>query len=200
MDALGGVRREVSAAVSAARGAAGGIGLFVLKFFGAVAVLLVIWWTVQPQYIWVVGQTAGLLLRVGGVPLEAMRVEVDEAGILNTLATLVYVSEGRDYPIDVAFIIAGIPPFIALVLATPELALRRRLLAIALGTGILAVGHIAFLSIAFGFHRQVERSPELPTAFGLFVMTLPFILWIALVYRDRIMDLFENPAAEDSTP
>jgi len=183
--------------VNAKPGSVAAIGLFALKFLCIVAVLLMAWWSIQPAYITVIGQVAGLGLRLGGLSLEAMRVEVDASSVLNTETTLVYVSEGVDKRLAVAYLVANIPPFIALVLASPGLGWKRRGRAIAAGVAILAASHIAYLVLAFGFARQIQQAPELPTAFGFFILTMPFILWIALVYRDRIVDLFEENDPQD---
>lgn len=170
-----------------------GVAWFLLKFCLIVPVLLVLWWIVQPYYVRAIGQIAGVVIRYfGNLTIEGMRVEVDESGVLNTRTSLVYLFEGRRYPIEVAFLIANLPAYLALVLATSGLAWRRRLRAMALGSGILAVGHVLFLSIMFIFARQVQAAPEIPTAFGMFVMTLPFPLWIVFAYWDKVLELFEG--------
>ena len=173
-------------------GSAAGVGWFLLKFLVIVSVALVLWWIVQPAYVELIGQIAGVLIvYVGGVPIDQLLVEVDDSGVLNTLTSLVYVHDARRYPINVAFLIANLPAYIALVLATGGLGWKRRLRALIFGSGILLVGHVVFLAVMFIFAREVQQAPEIPTAFGMFVMTLPFLLWIVFAYWERVVDLFE---------
>jgi hypothetical protein len=182
---------------------------FLVKFAIAAAGLLVIWWIVQPRYVWFIGQIAGAgIVYAGGIPVDRMLVEVDDSGVLNTRTSLVYVHDGRRYPIDVAFLIANLPGYLALVLATGRLGWKRRLRALVYGAGILIAGHVIFLVVVFVFAREVQAAPEIPTAFGLFVMTLPFLLWIVFAYWERVAEFFAPPSAsgdgaaasEDSHP
>lgn len=170
---------------------------FCFKFVAFSAVLLALWWTIQPYYARLVGQLAGMGLKyLGGIPIEALLVEVDEAGVLNTKTQLVYIYQGRRYPLAIAYLIANIPPYIALILATGGITWRRRLRALAIGIGILFAGHVGFLAYLFAFARQVQESPQVPTAVGLFLLTLPFMLWIVLAYWERLVEVFEEPGAE----
>ena len=175
-------------------GGVGRIAFFCLKFAVFSAVLLYLWWwKVQPQYVGLIGRIAGwILYNIANVPIEAMKVEIDPAGVLSTKTALVFIAEGQRYPIDVAYLVANIPPYFALVLATPGLAFRRVLKVLLIGLAILATGHILFLVLVFVFSGQVQESPEIPTAIGLFLMTLPFMLWIALAYWDKVVLLFEE--------
>ncbi len=81
-----------------------------------------------------------------------------------------------------------------MVLATGGITWGRRLRALAIGLGILFVGHVGFLAYLFAFTRQVQQSPQIPTAVGLFLLTLPFMLWIVLAYWQKLAELFEEPA------
>lgn len=172
------------------------IALFCLRFLVYSAGLLAVWWwIVQPYYARLVGQLAGMALKyLAGIPLEAVRVEVDPSGVLSTKTSLVYIYEGRRYPLAVAYLIANIPPYIALVLATSGITWRRRITALAIGVGVLFVGHIAFIAVLFGMAHQIQQSPQISTAVGLFLLTLPFLLWIVLAYWERLVDLFEESA------
>jgi hypothetical protein len=164
----------------------GAVPLFLLKFSLFASALLGLWWVVQPLYVELAGQAAGLAIRyVAGLALTGMKVTVDASGVLNTKTSLVYLYEGRPIEIKVAFLIANLPAYFALILATGGLTWRRRLRALGLGAAILFAGHVAFLAIMFTFSREVRGAPEVPTAFGLFVMTLPFPLWIVFAYWDR---------------
>ena len=182
---------------------AGGLGritFFCLKFAVFSAVLLYLWWwKVQPLYVGLIGRIAGAILHnLTNVPVEAIKVEVDPSGVLSTETTLVFIVEGRRKLIDVAYLVANIPPFFALVLATPGLAFKRMRNALLIGLAVLATGHILYLVLMLRFSGQAQESPEIPTAIGLFLLTLPFLLWIALAYWDKVMLLFEEPAEADA--
>ncbi len=172
---------------------------FLLKFCVLAAVLLGVWWIIQPWYVSGVGKSAGLVIRyVAGIPLEGTEVDVDKTGVLNTKTSLVYRYEGRPIAIKVAFLVSNLPAYIALILATGGIGWRRRLRALAFGSAILVAGHIAFLAIMFTFSREVRAAPEIPTAFGVFVMTLPFLLWIVFAYWERAAAWIEG--AMDTGP
>lgn len=170
------------------------IAFFCLKFTVFLSVLLFLWWwKVQPQYVGLIGRITSAILRyIASVPIEAMIIEIDPAGVMSTKTILVWVIEGRQYPFDVSYLVANIPPYFALVLATPGLAIKRLLKVLLIGLAILAAGHILFLVLAFVFSAQIQKSPELPTAIGLFLMTMPFVLWIALAYWDKVKLLLEE--------
>ena len=172
-----------------------GIAIFALKFILIVTALLFLWWwKVQPLYAGFVGQVAGAILRfAANIPLDAMEVEVDESGVLSTKTVLVYLSRGKRYPIDIAYLVANIPPYCALILATSGLGLWRTLKVLATGLGILAASHVLFLVFAFVFAGRIEGSSEIPTAVGLFLMTLPFVLWIVFAYWDKLATLLAEP-------
>ncbi len=174
-------------------GRAAGVAWFLVKFAALSGVLLFVWWIVQPYYVKLIGRIAGVgIVNIGGVPIDRVLVEVDPAGILNTRTSLVYVHDERRYPISVSFLIANLPAYLALVIATSGLHWKRRLRAIGFGSGILVAGHAVFLGVMFVYARQVQAAPEVPTAFGMFVMTLPFLLWIVFAYWEHIVELFEN--------
>ncbi|MCH8204230.1 MAG: hypothetical protein IID09_03655 [Candidatus Hydrogenedentes bacterium] len=182
------------------------ISLFCLKFIGFLAVFLFLWWwKVQPAYAGLIGSIAGTILKITtSIPIDATQVEVDPAGVLSTKTALVFIVQQGRYPFDIASLIANIPPFWALVLATPGLAVKRLIKVLLIGTGILGAGHVLFLVLVFVFARQVQETPEVPTAIGLFLMTLPFMLWIVLAYWDKLVLLFEepgeSPAQEEKAP
>lgn len=172
--------------MTAATPRGGAVLWFLLKFVVIASILLVIWWIIQPQYVFVLGHAAAIAIRyVAGIPIEGTEVSVNKTGVLNTMTALSYQYEGRPVKINVAFLVANIPAYVALVLATSGVGWRRRARATVIGSVVLFVGHVAFLTIMFAFAREVREAPELPTAFGMFVMTLPFILWIVLVYWER---------------
>ena len=183
----------------------GRVAFFCLKFSGILAVILFLWWwKVQPAYAGLLGWITGALLtHVAGIPIDSTYVEVDPAGVLSTKTILFFVMGQEDNPnIDMASIVANIPPYWALVLATPGLAVKRLIKVLLIGTGILGAGHVIFLVLMFRFGHLIQ--PEIPTAIALFLMTLPFMLWIVLAYWDKVVLLFEEPgetpAQKQETP
>ncbi len=173
----------------------GRIAFFCLKFLVLSAALLFLWWwKVQPHYVTLIGHiTRAILEHIAREPIDGMLVQVNTAGVLSSETSLVWIIGERERSSSVAFLVANIPPYIALVLATPGLALKRIAKILLYGLGILATGHILFLTLAFVFSRQIQESPEVPNAIGLFLMTLPFMLWIVFAYWDKLTLLFEEP-------
>ena len=175
--------------------------LFCLRFLLYVAVLMVLWWLLLPQYGALLAHIAGAVLRHGfRVPLELGAVRPE--GILNTQSLLVFTVGGRESVLPIAMLVTNVPPYLALVLATLGIGWRRRLGILALGCAILALGHTAFLVYAFRFQLAARAAQESAPAFGEFPMaiaqvflTLPFLLWLVLAYWDRIL-----PPAEGTPP
>lgn len=172
-----------------------GIALFSLKFVLIVTALLFLWWwKVQPLYAAFVGQVAGAILRfAANVPLDGMEVEVDESGVLSTKTVLVYLSQGERHPIDIVYLVANIPSYCALILATSGLGLWRTLKVLTIGLGILAASQVLFLVFAFLFAGRIQDFSEIAKAVGLFLITLPFVLWIVLAYWDKLATLIAEP-------
>lgn len=177
----------------------GAVAFFLLKFLVLSAGLLALWWwLLQPPYVWLAGQTAGVLIRyVMGVSLDGMRVAVSERGVLSTMTSLEYLHGGETAKINVAFLVANLPAYFALVLATGGIGWMRRAKALLYGGGILFAGHVVFLVVMFTFAQRIQEAPEVPTAFGIFVMTLPFLLWIVFAYWERALGWFDGAAAPE---
>lgn len=157
------------------------------KFLVFVVPATVLWWLVLPYYAWVLVQVTGGILRLGlGEAIEYGRVEV--AGILNTSSMLILGVEGVPRKMAVALLVTNVPPFVALVLATDGLGWRRRLKILAIGNGILAVGHVAFIvySLHFLGVTTAREVPAIPMAVLQFYLTLPFLLWLVLAYWERL--------------
>ena len=155
---------------------------FIARFALLAPVCLVLWWLALPVYARVLGTVAGLVLRIApGLPIDGVAVKPD--GILNTrtVLTLTGINQG----IAIGELTSNIAPFIALVLATGGLPMRRRLFGLLAGTAVLAACHLLFLTIAFAFAEPLARAPQLPTALGQLFITLPFLLWVVLVYWGR---------------
>ena len=77
-----------------------------------------------------------------------------------------------------------------LVLATAGIRILRKLVILAAGSLLIFGGHVAWVVTTYLFRVRFAESPEFPTALGQFWMTVPFILWIALAYWDKIKGYF----------
>ncbi len=160
-----------------------------LKFLVLAPACLVLWLLVLPGYAWVVGQVAGFLLEyVFRMPIDSM--QVIKGGFLNTGTQLTFVmGPVTRWMSDLGDLVTNMAPFVALVLATSGLGVRRRLRILLIGLGIIFVSHV--VTIVFRF---TAGKTALPTAVGLISITLPFLLWIVLAYWDKLAAfLAENP-------
>lgn len=154
---------------------------FALRFLAFLVVLAPLWWLLIPSYGWLLVQVWGSVLKFGlGVPILAGRIEAQ--GILNTGSLLVFNLDARDTSMKVGLLVTNLPPFIALVLATPRLPWRRRLVVLGAGSAILLLFHGLFIVIMLRFGAQLKNASEIPTALSQFFLTLPFLLWIVLAY------------------
>ncbi len=170
---------------------------FCVKFAAFAAVCLPLWWTVMPAYVWLLGHVSAFALRLAaGVAIDSIAVKPE--GILNTGITLAYVVEGRYRILDVARLVTNVAPFVALVLATPRIAWLKRLRILGIGMAILSAGHAAYLILACAFYQTIIQNPAFAQsviAIGEYtVMTLPFLLWAALAYWDRLSALLAAAA------
>ncbi len=171
-----------------------GILIFCLKFAVIAPVCMIVWWTVVPSYVWGLGQICAIIIvHAAGIPIEAMAVTSE--GVLNTKTVLVFISEGNRQSMEIARFVNNLPPFVSLVLATPGLPVLRRMKVLAIGSAVLFASHAVFLVPFFVFAQRIEKAPELPLAFGMFLLTLPFVLWIALAYWDRVTAYFDDDAS-----
>lgn len=162
---------------------------FVLRFCLIAPVILVLWWILVPSYVWALGQISGGIINgLVETAIESMKVISD--GILNTHTSLVYLVDGVERTIEIAYIVNNMPSFLALVLATAGLGFRKRLGILAIGIAIMMAGHVLFLVSSYVLRTQIAESPQVFVAFGKFSQTLPFVLWIVLAYWNRILALF----------
>ena len=169
----------------------GAVPVFILKFALFASVCLPLWWLVVPYYSWVLGQVVGFFaIHVSGLPIQSMNVESD--GILGTHTVLTFVTASGEMSSEIGRLVNNVPPFVLLVFATPGLALKRRVKVLAAGIGILVMTHIGFVTVAFAFAESVAGHQELAVAFGKFLVTLPFILWIVLAYWERLATLLNE--------
>lgn len=168
--------------------------IFAAKFIAVAPVIWLLWWWILPQYAWLIGQIAGTLITFPGqMPIEAMRVESREALILNANTSLIYTYNATEHPIHIASLVSNLPPLLILILATPAIKLRPAIRALAIGTPIIAAGHILFITLAFILQSQIQNAPEIPTAIGYVFLTLPFILWIILIHWQTLAQYLNTP-------
>ena len=166
----------------------GSVLLFCLKFVVFVTVLVVLWWLILPWYGKVLLQVTGMPLKyLLGMPIESGSIKAD--GVLNTGTILTFVMEGHKRQMPIALLVTNLPPYVALVLATAGLSLKRRLLILFYGVSILCFFHAAFIVLALRFFAIMQLGSEVPTAVAQFFLTLPFMLWIVFAYWDRLMTL-----------
>lgn len=162
--------------------------LLCLKFAILAPICLVVWLYVLPVYAGVLAHfTAAVLKWIFRKPITGIAVvNLKPDAVLNTgiaiKFTLGYLE--RTMP-SLGSLTTNVAPFVALVLATPGLALLRRLRILALGVGIIVLGHAAMIVIAF-----MSREAALPKAIGFIAITLPFLLWIVLAYWDKLAAYF----------
>ena len=173
-----------------------GVLLFCVKFAILAPAVLWVWWAwLLPPYTWAVGQVSGSIINiVSESAVQAMRLETNEAGVLNSDTYLVFHVEGRDRIFHVADLVNSAVPFVILVLATGGLGLLRRVFVLVLGSGIFFVGQVAYIVCFFVFAEQLAESQEIGVALGQFWLTLPFVMWIVLAYWDRVMGFFDEGA------
>ena len=165
------------------------IFVLALRFILLLPICLYLWWQLLPAYAWLIGQLAGgALVHAFDVPIASL--QVVPKGIFKTGTELIYLADGKERHLEIGMLATNVAPFVALVLATPGLSWNRRGKALIIGFLLLAVAHFGFLLTAYNVSRA-----EVPVAFGQICITLPFPLWIALAYWNRIMTLLGAPPA-----
>ena len=158
--------------------------VFGAKFCLALLVLAPLWWLCLPAYGWLLVQGCGSLLKWGlGMPILAGHVDV--RGILNTESLLTFYVGNREQHMKFALLVTNLPPFLALVIATPVLRWKQRLSIAASGAAILVAGHVLYVMVALRFGNILAANSEVATAISQFFLTLPFLLWIAMAYWNR---------------
>ena len=168
------------------------VALFAAKFAVCVPVCLIAWWLVLPAYVWCLGFVSQPVLRyVANVPVESFSVSntglTSPHGILNTGTRLNFVLEEGQVSSKLGHLVTNVAPFIALVLATAGLTVRRRAKIVAVGTAILATAHVAFIFINFTL-----GATEISTGISQLFITMPFLLWIVLAYWDKLTFYFSD--------
>lgn len=176
------------------------LGKFTIRavFIGPIA--WVLWWNTLPGYAWTIGQLSGITINaLSSETIVALRTFTEPYHYFNTGTSIIFETSTNEFPFAIVPLIAGVPAFTVLMLSTPGLAMKRRLISICAGIAALLAGQIAFISSAFIFREAMGSSPEIPTALGLLLMTLPFPLWIAGTWPDATNDSeTPTPTAPDS--
>ena len=135
--------------------------IFFVRFLIAAPICLVLGWLLSPPYIWVVGQCAGSIWRfLLHAPVEAMHVK--SQGILNTGSLLVYVVSGHERELPIVPLVTNLPSYIALVMATVGLTIKRRLVITGLGSANLFVSHIVYVVNVASYGPFLEKWPQVP--------------------------------------
>ncbi len=159
-------------------------GWFCMKFLLVVIPLVCIWWSLIPIYGWMLVQISGVILKyVMGVPIVAGGIH--SLGFLNTSSTIYFVIQGQEFEkaSPIALLVTNLPPFVSLMIIT-KMGWRSKLWKSLLGAGIIALGHVLFIVIALKYQEVLKEYSELPTAVIQFYLTMPFMLWIAMVFRE----------------
>jgi hypothetical protein len=157
---------------------------FGAKFGLALLVLAPLWWLCLPAYGWLLVQGCGTVLKWGlGMPILAGHVDV--RGILNTESLLTFYVGDREQHMKIALLVTNLPPFLALVIATPAIAWKRRVTVAATGALLLLASHGIYVVLALRFGELLAANSDVATAISQLFLTLPFALWIALAYWQR---------------
>jgi len=164
-----------------------GVFFFCLKFIFFVIPLVAIWWWFGvPWYGEFLKQVTGGILKFG-FGMDIISGDIILAGMMNTDSVLRFVIGTHEPTMNITKLISNLPPYVALVLATPALAFWRRLRVIAYGVSILSLCHILFIVFALRFQEYQVHHSEIPMALAQFFITLPFLLWVVFAYWDRIL-------------
>ncbi len=169
---------------------------FCIRFIVLAPLVLAAWWSVMPYYVSALGHTCAWFMRVAlHQPIEG--IQVSSEGVLNTAMTLGFISADNELTIEVSLIVTNIAPFVALLLATPGLAFRRRMTVLAIGSAILILGHALYLVLGYVCAPTIAQRPEVPMAAAELSVMLPFLLWIVMAYWDRIAQRMFSAQADD---
>ena len=166
---------------------------FALRCLLLSPIVLVLWWTVSPQYAWVLGQICSPLINIFNDPnIRALFVRSE--GIFNTNTVLILRTMRIEQTLDIAYLINNVPALIILSIATGSITWGRRLKILAIGGGILFASHVLFIVGMYTFSESAHLSSEIAVSLGQFLVTLPFVIWIVLAYWDKLGALFDEPA------
>ena len=165
------------------------------KFIVLAPICLVVWLLFLPVYAHILAYAAGSVFCYG-LGYNIMGIQVKVAGLLNTDTSLTYTILTTEVTMpELGHLVGNVAPFVALVLATPRLKLRRRLRIIGIGTGLIFVSHLATVVIRLAGRGPIMGRTPLTTTVGFVSITLPFLLWIVLAYWGQLMAfLGDEPA------
>ncbi len=172
--------------------------VFCVKFILVVVPLVCIWWALIPIYGWILVQISGSILKfVMGVPIIAGGIR--PAGFLNTASTIYFSIQGYEFEkaSPIALLVTNLPPFISLILIT-RISWISRLKKILWGAIIIMLGHILFIVIVLRYQEVLKQYSELPIAVIQFYLTMPFMLWIAVVFRERFLNRSRKNPSQNS--
>jgi len=171
--------------------------LLVVKFIVLAPLCLVLWLLILPFYVELLGDVVALILTYCS-DYGKVTAGVEAAGFLNTETQLSFAFPHRNLTMPgVGHLLANMAPFLALVLATPRMRVKRRLLVMAGGMFIIFLSHLATLIIRLPGEGalQTGRTP-FTTAVGFFSITLPFLLWIVMAYWDQLKLFLDEDRTE----
>ncbi len=200
-----------------------GIAFLALKFTFFAPACIVLWCLLLPAYATFLGHMLVPILQylapilaprmawVTPVAVESFQLAYADIGnpegIFNTAIhhtgiRLVFLHDGgQERSVPLALLIMNVAPFAALMLATAALGIKRRLKLVGIGLAILVLAHMGFLMMAFLMQGFIAAHTEIADSIGKFCITLPFLLWIVLAYRDRLSAFFDNgtPTAPEAS-
>jgi len=170
--------------------------IFISRFALIAPPIWILWWWVLPQYAWLMGQASGILISTfTAESIEAMRIVTDRSLFLNADTSITFTSRGNEYPFHITSLVATIPTILILIAATPGIKISAALRPIATSIAILALIHVAFIMQVFVWRNQIESAPQIPTALGYVILTIPFALWIVLTQPPTVAS-----SQEDQSP
>lgn len=175
------------------------IALLTVKFLVLAPVCMVLWLLCLPTYVRGLGYAAGSILRYC-LGYGITGISVAGGGLLNTATSLTYEFGANSMTLPaVGHLVANMAPFVALVLATPGLGIKRIIKITAIGAAAIAASQALTIIVLLAVRSPVElgRGP-IPKAIGFMSIMLPFLLWIVLAYWQQLVSFLseEDPATE----
>lgn len=178
--------------------------ILLMKFMLLVPFVTAAWWMLVPYYGHVLLQAAGSILRfILQVPIQSGNVSSE--GILNTESMLTYTMQNQPIRMNLALLSTNLAPYIALILATKQILLKKRVKILALGSAIIVATHILCTIVFFYLiYNHIEDaayleagSPPLYVTLTQFLLTLPFLLWIVLAYWPQLQKSREGDTPQE---
>lgn len=170
----------------------GGLLFFVVRFLVLAVVLVIGWWAVVPYYGWVIAQISGSIAHFAlGMKIFAVGYILEPDTVLNTGTRIFFQVPAPDKPyaqleMPVALLVTNLAPYVALVLASAGITLRRRVIVLLYGGAIIVSGHILFITILLRFQDALKQHSEIATSTIQLFLVMPVILWVWFVYSEKI--------------